>query len=92
MPATPQQCREYRQRLKKRVALVFGIVCQTCGGKRKVQLAHVKPTELKGAGRGLTARMLDALKNPDAYCLLCVKCHRKLDWAKSEVENERSPF
>ncbi len=79
MPATAQHCREYRQRLKKRVAEQHGTKCRTCGSNRRLQLAHRRPTDCRGEGRGQTNRLLDALKNPAAYILECVVCHRLRD-------------
>jgi hypothetical protein len=93
MPATAQHSRRYRQRLRLRVALIYGIVCQTCGSNRELELAHTQPTGLKGAGRGLTRRLLDAIKHPDKYILECKKCHRKRDWSKSDARGgEGAPF
>lgn len=92
MPATPEQQRKYRQRLKLRVAVLYGIVCEHCGAKRELELAHREPTELKGAGRGLTHRLLDALKNRDKYLLLCKKCHKKFGGPEDFQEVEGVPF
>lgn len=86
MPATKEHCRRYRLRLRLRVALIYGIHCQTCGSPRNLQLAHVEPTGLKGAGRGLTRRLLDAIKHPDKYILECYRCHKKRDGRSVESE------
>lgn len=77
MAATPDQQKAYRRRLRLRVAVLYGIVCEHCGGSRELQLAHKERTKLKGEGRGLTHRLLDAIRNRDKYLLLCRKCHRK---------------
>jgi hypothetical protein len=81
MSATKEQCRTYRQRLKERVRKIFGAQCQTCGADPslddsvRLELAHKRPTGVKGEGRGLTRRMLDAIRNRDAYILECRPCH-----------------
>ena len=95
MPATAEHSRRYRLRLRLRLAVIFGIVCQHCGSNRQLEYAHRERTQLKGAGRGLTNRLLDVLKNPDSYLLLCRKCHRKFggpeDWEEGR-EGEGVPF
>jgi hypothetical protein len=80
-----ERSRKYRQRLKERVREIHGTVCKTCGADPakdetvRLQLAHVKPTGLRGAGRGLDRRMLDAIKNKDCYRLECSGCHYQRD-------------
>lgn len=82
MPATSEQCRQYRQRLKERAYLQVGGLfpcCAKCGDDERLQMAHTKPTGLNGHGRGLSRRYLDVLKNIDSYRLLCRGCHKDFD-------------
>lgn len=53
--------------------------CQTCGDIVGLEFAHVKPTKCVGKGRGKSRRMLDVLKYPKRYLLLCMSCHDSLD-------------
>lgn len=79
MPATPEQCRRYRQSLKTRaiLAFLFHDQCFACGARGvPLQFAHLKPTTLKGEGRGLDRRYRDILRHPDCYARLCANCHR----------------
>lgn len=71
--------RRYRQRLKSRVEMIHPPQCAHCGGTKRLELAHLCETELKGRGRGLERRYLDVLKNPQCYARLCRKCHRAFD-------------
>jgi len=91
MPATKEQCRRYRQRLKERAtAIVAGLWkgrCQKCGELNDVlEFAHVQPTGLSGMGRGLTERYLDVLKNPECYALMCKPCHKEYDNASKDTD------
>jgi len=56
-----------------------------CISVNDLEFAHVKPTELKGKSRGYNERVLDILKHPDAYKLLCRACHQKLDSEQASV-------
>jgi hypothetical protein len=59
--------------------LCYGAKCFFCESTKKLQFAHVLPTKLSGCGRGSFERVIDVLLNPDAYILLCDKCHVKFD-------------
>lgn len=88
MPATAEQCRRYRARLKRRARrLVNGpgpIRCKSCERRQRLELAHIKPTGLSGPGRGLTARYLDVLAHQDCYALLCRTCHLRMDYPTAQ--------
>lgn len=56
-----------------------GGACEECGSTKQLEFAHTKPTGLQGMGRGFNERVLDVLRNPDAYRLLCRSCHMRLD-------------
>jgi DNA-directed RNA polymerase subunit RPC12/RpoP len=56
-----------------------GNQCRRCGSRVKLEFAHVKPTKVKGMGRGQQVRYGDIKRNPDAYELLCRDCHRAFD-------------
>ena len=47
---------------------------------------HVKPTGLRGEGRGQNERASDVMHNLDSYVLLCPECHKKRH--KEMKENE----
>jgi hypothetical protein len=50
-----------------------------CGIATGLEFAHVRPTGLRGRGRGLPQRYHDVKRNPDAYRLLCDLCHLEFD-------------
>lgn len=77
--ATKQQCRDYRQCLKKRAFDAIGRVCVFCESEEEIHAAHVLPTGLKGSSRGLDRRFRDVIKNPKCYRPMCKKCHRIFD-------------
>ena len=52
-----------------------GNQCVFCGERENLDFAHLRPTGLRGKGRGMDARATDIRKNPDDYILLCHKCH-----------------
>lgn len=92
MPANTLQVRAYRQALKRRAFKLLGFHCIFCGCTRRkrkktktgtraicMHAAHVVPTGLNGAGRGLDRRYRDIIKNPDKYRLMCEDCHRIFD-------------
>ena len=65
-----------------------GNACEKCKkkleineGQPNLQFAHLRPTGLNGEGRGSNHRILDILRNPDCYVLLCPDCHFLLDQA-----------
>ncbi len=70
--------REFNTYVKRRwLTLIreYGGMCATCGSREKLEFAHTKPTALNGRGRGKSRRLLDILKHPDCYTLLCHTCH-----------------
>jgi hypothetical protein len=66
---------------KKRLQLIreYGNKCFVCGNVNNLQFAHIKPTKIKGVGRGKQNRTYDVQKNPKSYILLCPTCHYYLD-------------
>lgn len=79
MPATREEVRKYRQRLRKRAWKLKGRRCVFCR-KRATEMAHVCPTELSGSNsRGMDRRYRDVLKNPDCYEPMCHGCHVLFD-------------
>lgn len=105
MSATAEQCRRYRQNLKRRAYALFVPEgeeprCGRCkktaeeSGKR-LEFVHVKATDLCGSnGRGMTQRYRDVLRHPDCYELVCFECHyardRRLPMA--DVRDEPIPW
>ena len=59
-----------------------------CGKKRKLAMAHIKPTKLRGISRGSYTRLRDWIDHPKAYKLVCEDHHqairegKKLKWRK----------
>lgn len=95
MPATADQAREYRQRLRQRALDLIGRVCVFCGETEGIQAAHVIETNIKGSGRGLDRRYRDVIKHPDSYRPMCRECHLVFDalWAKRLAGNDEPiPF
>jgi 5-methylcytosine-specific restriction endonuclease McrA len=64
---------------RKNLVEEFGGSCQECGSTKKLEFAHIKPTNLSGWGRGRKERYYDVKNNKDCYKLLCKKCHKELD-------------
>lgn len=91
--ATPEQCRRYRQKLKKRALDLLGDTCVFCKSQENIEAAHVKPTAISGRNaRGMSKRHKDIINNPDCYRPMCTKCHRTFDrliaLGKTIVEEE----
>lgn len=89
--------RAWRIRKADELAETYGRFCGAnaplgwgCGknGRTLLQRAHLYPTKLAGPGRGSYARLLDARRNPLAYCLLCRKCHDAFDLWRERWERE----
>lgn len=57
----------------------FGNECFKCGSTENLEFAHLKPTDLKGEGRGKPNRYYDIKNNPECYGLMCDKCHKEYD-------------
>ncbi len=80
--ASTESQRRYIERLRKRLADARGNRCERCGAtpeEEELQWAHVKPTALRGSGRGREARLMDIKNNPDSYKLFCKPCHKDHD-------------
>ena len=56
-----------------------GNKCLQCSSVNRLEFAHLRPTGLRGRGRGMDARMRDIKNHPNDYILLCRKCHLLLD-------------
>jgi hypothetical protein len=67
--------RRYREKLRLRCLDLLGDRCRRCRSTRHIEFAHIKPTGLRGRGRGLDRRYRDILANPDCYLPLCHDCH-----------------
>lgn len=50
--------------------------CERCGAAGPFEFHHLKSTGLYGRGRGQNHRVLDILRHPKAYVMLCAACHR----------------
>lgn len=79
---TPRQAllqRLRRQRRRAELEEARGGRCEVegCRARKKLEFAHVVATGLRGRGRGMTERLADVLKHPEAYLLLCKKHHRR---------------
>ncbi len=96
--SSKERMREYRKELKQRAFELIGSECVFCGVKDGLHAAHVQPTKLNGAGRGMDRRYLDVIKNPQAYRPMCGKhCHKIYDKLvslirKEDVEEEPIPY
>jgi len=50
--------------------------CMICGKYSEIlEFAHIKPTGLKGIGRGRNKRYYDFIHNRDSYILTCKRCN-----------------
>ncbi len=65
------------RRVRANIIADRGGKCETCDGPGPFEFHHVKPTGLNGRGRGFNARVLDVLRHPKAYIMLCEECHRR---------------
>lgn len=63
----------------------FGNRCHDCGMREEdseklfgkpLEFHHIKPTGVKGMGRGKNVRAADVRDNPKSYILLCRRCHK----------------
>ena len=77
---------KYKQQREK-VLAKRGKRCEWCGRKETVknpiQMAHVKPTGLRGIGRGSAHRIQDWINHPEDYAYICSgekSCHDALDF------------
>lgn len=87
------ECRKYRKKLRERAYNAIGHCCVFCGVWYDLQCAHIHPTGLKGASRGLTRRYLDVIAHPRRYRPMCVECHGKFDRGElgfQDMKHERS--
>lgn len=65
----------YKRKLRE-LRAARGNKCEDCGNLEGLQFHHIKPTKLSGPGRGFNRRVLDIMKHPDCYRLVCPVCHR----------------
>lgn len=79
MPATREQVRAYRERLRQRAYQAVGASCKLCGDRSAVEFCHIVATGLRGSGRGQYRRWLDVVRNPDCYLPMCRFCHEIYD-------------
>ena len=61
-----------REEVKTRVDQ---LEAEGCHNTLKLEYHHTKQTGLSGEGRGRNNRILDIMRNPDSYALLCVLHH-----------------
>lgn len=52
-----------------------GGACEQCHSTKRLEFHHKQSTGLNGRGRGMTVRAKDIRDHPNAYILLCHKCH-----------------
>ena len=71
----------------KNLRISFGNKCNKCKKKSNnrsvkpnLEFAHIKDTLLDGEGRGQWTRYKDIKENRKSYKLLCISCHRKMDY------------
>lgn len=55
----------------------------------RLELAHLKPTGLRGRSRGSERQLKDVLANPTCYARLCRACHVEMDAGQLEDVRER---
>jgi len=75
----------YRRRREKLVQ-EYGGECERCRSKERLEFAHLMNTPLSGRGRGYNNRVLDVIRYPECYILLCNVCHRQMDNQTIRVE------
>ena len=56
---------------------------------KKLEFAHIQPTNLSGMGRGKSERLKDIKNNPKCYVLLCQDCHKYLDSLTEQEERKQ---
>ena len=74
------------RRQRRRLIESFGGCCWACKTKKNLEFAHKRPTNVKGLGRGSYVRVIDVVKNPKCYVLLCKRCHRRYDAGEIQVD------
>ena len=92
MPATKEQCRLYRQRLRDRAFNAIGRKCVFCQSGDDLHASHVMVTKINGMGRGLDRRYRDVIANPEAYRPMCRECHRIFDALVGLIKLNEVPF
>ena len=66
----------YRNRISQETERRGGeCEAEGCHNTLKLEYHHTKQTGLSGEGRGRNNRILDIIRNPDSYALLCVLHH-----------------
>ena len=80
-----ESCRRYRAALRQRALSVIGDSCVVCYTKLRIECAHIKPTKIKGMGRGMERRYLDVIKHPLYYVPLCHYHHVRFDACEFEL-------
>lgn len=79
--------RRWRRKVRAALLAAYGGFCGGgaptglgCGanGSTPLEFAHLRPTGLRGQARA-DRTFADIRRNPDAYALLCVPCHRAFD-------------
>ena len=75
--------RKQTNQLKQDLLSIYGNECNICFGTKcynvKLQVAHIKETELSGRSRGKRKRLYDIKNNQDSYVLLGKTCHIEYD-------------
>lgn len=64
---------------------------RSCRRRDNLEFAHVEQTKVTGRGRGANWRVLDVIRNPSAYALLCKGCHAEFDAGYFKVRGFSSP-
>ena len=71
--------RTYTHRMRE-LRKQWGGRCVICGKRhhrpRRLEFAHLRPTQVVGRSRGMPQRYHDIRKHPESYILACSRCHK----------------
>lgn len=82
---------EWWRAQRARLIRDFGGRCERCRTRERLEFAHVEHTPVCDIprGRGRNQRIRDIHRDPSAFALLCVWCHRQFDQGRFKVRGFR---
>lgn len=98
--ATTTYVNEYYRKKREELVKKFGGCCRYCGRKEwmvniktgnniLLEFAHKVGHRISGNNRGRNQRILEVLRHPEWFLLLCHSCHLKYDIDHPLTEEEQ---